>query len=281
MTHDAATGFVGNRDLMKKTVKTQWVDLRQQLECGVRALDLRVVAAYEDFRQLHYHHTQSSVGWTSDQMVSDTIPSLIEWSRANPEELVVLSVSHCAKAKGPVSIPAWSDVDCASSDIVNVFAGLGVKVQTSCDTLNTWTLDEAKAFATMDQGGKMLMIPGEGSCVISNYDEGVKNVEDVHPYVELAMTSSLSTAQPFQIQSFLQQGMSLSVPLSSELNKNVYDWVTTTDLYRDVNLLEINTACAYASSISAALGASISSADANKCIDSCKQACKDNSACKQ
>jgi len=286
MTHDSATGYVGDLDPLKEPTKTQWLSLLGQLECGVRAFDLRLVAAYEDFRQLHYHHTGAGGwGWKSDQMVSDTVPSLIDWSRAHPDELVVLVVSHCAATKGPVTVGAlapigWKDISCTQDDVVEAFQNLGVKVQTSCDVLNTWTLDQALEFATMDKGGKMLMIPGEGGCVEPNYNDQITSIGQVEGYVDDTMAKAPSIGRPFQVQSLIQQE-GLSVPVSAELNKDVYEWVTTSDLYDGVNFLEINLACAYATSISSALGANITSESANSCIQLCETACKKKGACEQ
>merc|ERR1712039_360626 len=145
-------------------------------------------------------------------------------------------------------------------------------------TLNSMTLSQASESATMDQGGKLLMIPGEGGCVNAHFDGSVRSADKVRPYVERTMAEAPSEGRLFQVQSFIQQ--SGKVPLSAQLNSEVYSWLTTSKLYQGVNFLEINLACGYGMSIAAALGTS-TSRDADTCRRLCKEACEQEGACKQ
>uniref|UniRef100_A0A6U6VA71 Phosphatidylinositol-specific phospholipase C X domain-containing protein n=1 Tax=Zooxanthella nutricula TaxID=1333877 RepID=A0A6U6VA71_9DINO len=285
MTHDAATYSADY------TAKTQYVDLVSQLRCGVRAFDLRTVAWYDDYRRLKYQHvtvdervgTCKAIGFVSDddQRVQDTVPAMIEWCNKNPTELVVLVVSHCYTRD---RWACWRSRSCSEGELPGVFSDLGVKTMTDCDKLNSWTLEEAKSFARLPGGGMLLMIPGEGYCVEGNWDPDVTlagGVDGVRSYVEKTMAASHEA--PFQVQAFFQQKF-ITPELSADLNKNVYEWVTTPSdapLLKGVNFLEVNLACAYGTSISSALGATISDEDGNQCQQACQDACKRSGACTQ
>lgn len=284
MTHDSGTGYQYDLDPMKIATQTQWLGLREQLECGARAFDMRVVAACGDFDQLHYHHSTNGWGFKSSETVAGTVPLMIKWSQAHPEELVVIHLGHCYKADGvvtlgPVAPRGWEKIDCHDDKMVGAFTKLGVKVETNCNTINAWTLAQASQFATMAQGGKILMIPE--LCVRSNWDSSVTNFDQVKPYVETTMANSGPTqGTPFMVQAFIQQG-GLVVPNSARLNKDVYEWLTTSNLFDNVNFLETNLACAYTTSISTALGATVTSGDADRCILNCAKMCRRRGACKQ
>lgn len=276
MTHDSATGYIGDHDPTKPFAKTQYLDLVGQLDCGVRAFDLRVVAEFEDFRQVHFHHGSGMLSWVSaDQTLANTMPAIIEWSQAHPDELILFVVSHCFTRNWARQ---WNQISCSDSRLVGAFTDLGIKVETSCNALDSMTLSQASQSATMGHGGKMLMIPGEGGCVQAHYDDSIKSKDKVRPYVESTMAAAHSQGKLFQVQSFIQQ--SSTVPLSAELNSEIYSWLTTSQLYQGVNLLEINLACGYGMSIASVLGAD-TSGDADRCKQHCKTACEKQGACKQ
>merc|ERR1712039_113340 len=142
------------------------------------------------------------------------------------------------------------------------------------NSVNSWTLEEAKKHATMDKGGKMMVIPGEGYCMQANYDKTVKSRDAVAPYITRTMAASTNSAQMFSVQSFVQQSFEVPLKDSAVLNPEILQWVLHGQTYRGVNLLEINLICAKGTSISRALGASVSETDEHTCMSTCAGWCK-------
>jgi len=294
MTHDSATGYIGDGDLLyRDSARTQSVNLREQLDCGARVLGLRVLVNGNDFQDIRFHHTSSiaggyHVGWVSeDQRLSNTLPGLVEWSRAHPEELVILAVSECYTKRSRTLIPPfskfdWHQIDCADARLMRAFTDLGVKAETSCHKLTKWTLLEARQAARMDGGGRMLVIPGEGKadCVASNFDPQVRASDQVRPYVERTMKAAMSQETLFQVQA-LQQQAGLVVPLNAELNRDVESWLQDVpSVFKGVNFLEINGICAHGVAISRLLGANVSREDGDMCKAHCMRACRRMGACR-
>jgi len=256
---------------MKKVFfETQPVQLTMQLTCGARALDIRVLLDHDG--SIRYHHGKG-VAWVSDQTLDNTLPGLVQWSQDHPTEFVLLMLSHCYTRK--LIDLKWEDVDCTDSRIISAFSKQGVKAVTDCNTVNAWTLAEAAQHATMEHGGKMLVVPGESYCMTSNWDSSVTKPELVKPYVERTMQASRSDHHLFSVQAFVQQN-SIESPMadSAALNPDVVQWLQTGDLLKGVNMLEINLICASGILISKALGAVVSENDQNTCISHCQDACK-------
>ena len=101
MTHDAATGYVGFWDPRKGFLKTQEVGFQGQLECGVRAFDLRLVERLDG--KAHFHHlpgagVPADVG-AIDQHLEGELPVFMKFGSAHPDDLVVLYFSHCTSTR--------------------------------------------------------------------------------------------------------------------------------------------------------------------------------------
>jgi len=85
MSHDAASGMLKPNIIINPYAKTQEGNLTQQLNCGARALDLRVQLKGND--SLVFHHGKVVV----DYKVREAMSEVREWLRTNPLEFVVLS----------------------------------------------------------------------------------------------------------------------------------------------------------------------------------------------
>lgn len=268
-THDSATGYIGSHDIEKGFFQTQGVELTTQLTCGARALDIRVLLDHDG--AIRYHHGEL-LAWVSDQTLDNTLPGLVQWSQDHPTELVLLMLSHCYTRKF-IGLK-WEHVSCTDSRLMGAFTKQGIKAATDCSTINAWTAAEATQHATMERGGKMLVIPGEDYCLSANFDEGVNKRELVKPYVERTMQASRSGHHLFSVQAFVQQRLTVPLADSAVLNPDIVQWLTHGDILRGVNLLEINLVCASGVLISKALGAVVSESDQNTCISHCQNWCK-------
>ncbi|CAE7276544.1 ppt2-b [Symbiodinium natans] len=294
MTHDSATGYAGGGLNAPNMIRTQGVDFVGQLACGARAFDMRTMKKGDTFEDVSFHHGSFSggrmtYGWISDQTVRETIPQIINWCQQHPNELVVILLSHCYETPkattGIETMKPATEISCTSDEMLQVFTELGVPVESDCSTLDSMTLDEAKSHATMDTGGRLLLIPGEGYCVESNYDPGVTGQSQLADYSDRTMAAMREGSKPFQAQEFLQQSMETdgtfgNVPLSADLNAQVLAWIISTNMFQGVNFLEMNLICAYGNSISQTLGAQVTMADQQQCAAACSvKSCPDEGAC--
>lgn len=268
-THDAATGYIGELDVEKPFAETQGVDLLGQLTCGARALDIRVLIDHDG--SIKYHHGKG-VAWVSDQTLDSTLPSLASWGQDNPSELVLLMLSHCYTRK--LIDLKWEDVSCTDSRIVDGFTKSGIRFSQDCSAVNAWTLAEAQTNAKMDNGGKMIVILGEGACLQANYDSSVKSRDLVAPYVTKTMAAGTASSQMFAVQAFVQQSFEVPLSDSAALNPEILSWAKDGATLKGVNLLEVNLICATGISISRAFGATVSDSDQKTCISDCSGWCK-------
>jgi len=275
MTHDSATGFMGRYDVRDLVAQSQTIDLVEQLTCGARSLDIRLVVD-EDETVIYFHHGSGMVSWVSKQTLQGEWPKLAQWARDHPEELVVLVISHCQVRQGWFH---WQSSKCSEDRWIKEVKRLGLTFETNCKTLSSMTMGEAMKKSRLADGGHMLAV--DGACVQDNWDPDITSAERVKPYVEKTMKEMHAQHEKtlFQVQSFIQQQM--LVPLNSSLNQAILSWITTSKLYAGVNLLEINLMCAYGASMASALGYTISSEDYQTCRSNCHLACQRHGACEQ
>ncbi|CAK9105596.1 unnamed protein product [Durusdinium trenchii] len=282
MTHDSATGLIGMLDGRNLFAQAQTIGLSEQLTCGARALDLRLVRS-EDSSEIYFHHSSESLHWVSDQSLQGEWPKMMAWAKERPEELVVLVMSHCQMAPGTWGwrsyFQRWTGLECSNPFYTAEFQKLGIPWQADCERVSAMTHAEAKQMSRLKSGGHILAV--DGACIASNWDSSVNEGARVRPYVERTMSKMRNSAKmPFMVQSFIQQR--LTVPMSTPLNQQVLSEITTSDLYAGVNFLEINLICAYGTSMAIALGyTTISSQDFQSCRSSCRLACKRHGACEQ
>ena len=90
LAYDAATGYVG-ADVERNQIKAQETNFVGQLNCGARALDLRL-GFQQSGGSLKFHHGPI---YMQDQTVANTMPDVMQWAADHPTELVLLLLSHC------------------------------------------------------------------------------------------------------------------------------------------------------------------------------------------
>ncbi|CAE7925010.1 HERC1, partial [Symbiodinium necroappetens] len=186
MTHDSATGYIGDWDLV-----SPFVNLKT---------------------------------------LPEELPGLLGWVGKHPDELVIISASHCGH-KGPIE---YDSKNCTDEEFVKPFT----------------------------DAGHVIHIYGD--CLTSSWKRSVDSIEKVKPYVVKTMAKERGCGDPFIVQSSMQQTLQkLCVMQSFQLNKDIASWIQNSDLYDGVNFLEINTICTYGMTISSALGATISKTDAD------------------
>lgn len=280
MSHDSATGYIGVKDVRKPIAMCQTVGLVDQLNCGARALDMRLFQAAHSTlgigstrrRTIKYHHGKVPA-WTSDQSLDSTLQGLVDWAGSHPSELVVLLTSHAYHTDSVGALAGDGNMIHDSTlmkDVRANFEKFGVRWEFDCSKISSWTLDEAKAAAQMDNGGMMIVLDEE-NCMDSMYDSSIDSRAKVHDYVVQHMAQGLHSTSHFTIQSLIQQS-GVKVPLNADLNHDVLQWVGE-GLYSGVNMLEVNTICAYGTDIASQLGATVSDADVTTCRAACAYGC--------
>jgi len=151
LTHDSATGYLGS-DPVDWWAKTQTVGFGGQAACGARAFDVRPLAHADG--TVTMHHADVSVGVALSTAVAELIP----FANANPNELLLLYVSHCA-----------GTLDCQARTL-DVLNRTGVPTCADGGALAGATYGSAKAMGRLAGGGAMLAIFG---FVEENYDASI------------------------------------------------------------------------------------------------------------
>ena len=145
MTHNAATG----EDLVGFTGCDNQGDtpISQQLTCGARALDYRPRLESDGTVSAH-HCTFCPV----NVLMSTSVQNIINWLAANPDELVILYVSHF---EGSGTVQERKDASSA------VLTSLGVDMirENECASeLAGLTIGDVKARAQLSSGGYLLAV---------------------------------------------------------------------------------------------------------------------------
>jgi len=281
MTHDSATGYIGVDDLRKSVAMTQTISLVDQLNCGARALDMRLFqSSYRPLeigsmrrRSIQYHHGKFPA-WTSDQSLDTTLPGLVDWARRHPTELVLFLTANTYHSNSVGALAGDGDMThdpTLMKEVRTKFEWFGVRWEFDCDKINGWELEDAMAAAKMDNGGMMIVLD-EMNCIDSMWDSSINSRSQVQDYVRQHMVQGRASSKMFTVQSLIQQS-GVSVPLDADLNHDVLKWIGQ-GLYDGVNLLEVNTVCAYGPDIASKLGAAVSDADLKICRAACEYGCE-------
>lgn len=281
MTHDSGTGYIGVGDVLKDVAMCQTIGLVDQLNCGARALDMRMFqASYRKLsigsqrrRTIKYHHGKVPA-WKSDQTLDSTLQGLVDWAGSHPSELILLMASHTYHSDSVGALAGDGDMthdETLMGEVRSFFDKFGVPWEFNCNKANGWSLDEAKAAAKMANGGMMIVLDGS-NCYDDMYDSSIDSKSEVKGYVDAHMARGRTLSRMFSIQSLVQQS-GIKVPLNADLNHDILDWIGQ-GVYGGVNLLEVNTVCAYGPDMAVQLGSTVSSADLNTCKIACEYGCK-------
>jgi hypothetical protein len=247
MAHEAATYLMHRGDPNYKARRSQSISLVDQLSCGVRALDLRLVATAGS------SYTQARL-WSGDMEPDDepdpancthcwvsnateTLETVVKelkgWCRAHPDELVLLVTSHCRSRDTAVTLDNWHTDLCTDHNDgdkwVPAFTELGVNTISSCPsgmrTDPTWK--DAKAQAGANDGSCLLVVPGEGMCVLANYDSTATTIPAVKATSTRKLAQNCATGYDgmFQIQALCQGVNNETTCPQAALNGNVSEWL--------------------------------------------------------
>lgn len=175
LSHDAATGYVGlgvfsPDSLIPATanfIKTQDRGFAEQLNCGARALDLRL--GFENQNgPLKFHHAKY---YMEDQTVQNTMPEIKQWAQENPDELVILLLSHCFG--GVKQLEGMCKAH--EEKITEPFTNAHIRVVTNRSALQDMTVMEAEQLARLKGGGMVLAIFADDEYVDSTYEAAINN----------------------------------------------------------------------------------------------------------
>eukprot|EP01060_Flectonema_neradi_P002046 TRINITY_DN11238_c0_g2_i1.p1 TRINITY_DN11238_c0_g2~~TRINITY_DN11238_c0_g2_i1.p1 ORF type:complete len:302 (+),score=58.33 TRINITY_DN11238_c0_g2_i1:58-963(+) len=152
MAHDAATGYL-NTTIVTKAVYdwtiTQVGRFPEQLDCGVRAFDLR--PAVKNNKVIMHHG-----GVDVDYPLETALSEVIAWAGQHPGELVIPIIHHC------------SGDNCTAASAA-VVSKLSIPVG-NCSSLEHRTYEETVTEAKMANGGSVMAFFG---CSASNYDSKI------------------------------------------------------------------------------------------------------------
>eukprot|EP01052_Picozoa_sp_SAG31_P000330 SAG31_NODE_10_length_40133_cov_27.863041_16_plen_414_part_00 len=255
MTHEAGTCLMQRGDPNYESRQSQSISLADQLSCGARAVDLRLVAT------LNSSFTQARL-WSGDltpddepdpancthcwvsnatQTLEAVVRELKGWCKGHPDELVLLVTSHCRSRVSDDTLESWHKADCTldvGDPWVPAFQELGVNTISSCPR----SLQEDPTFAQAKRLAKangneescVLVIPGEGECVLADYDSDVTTIPDVKEYIQdkMAEFGSDSVYQGlWQLQALCQGANNETTCPQGELNGNISEWLSTGEFW--------------------------------------------------
>eukprot|EP00055_Hartaetosiga_balthica_P009770 m.39870 g.39870 ORF g.39870 m.39870 type:complete len:327 (+) comp6891_c0_seq1:15-995(+) len=151
-SHDAATGYLEN-NIVNRWAKTQSTTFAGQLDCGSRGFDLRP-NALGNGGGVVMHHGDVIV----HEQVHDAMVDVLNWTLANPNELVIIYVTDC-------------EGDNCEGLVRDIFTNLTIPFISDCEALQNLTYVQAQAMAAKSNKGMPLAIFG---CVDEQYDPSIE-----------------------------------------------------------------------------------------------------------
>jgi hypothetical protein len=156
-SHNAATGYMAGSHPLASIARTQTTDLGGQLDCGVRAFDLRpAINASGSVVMAHGLVVIST-------LLSTALQDVIRWASKNPSELIILYVNSCSIFTTGGDIKS---VSCLQSTFTDIFSAAGMPIISDCAVINTLTVKNAMQTSVSPGNGHVLAISG---CVQENY----------------------------------------------------------------------------------------------------------------
>ena len=182
--------------------------------------------------------------WVSNatQTLEAVVKELKGWCKAHPDELVLLVTSHCRSRDTAVTLHNWHEALCSAHNDgdkwVPAFQELGVNTISSCPRGNplaegqddrdpTWKDAKQQAGANGHDDSCLLVVPGEGVCVMADYDSTATTIPAVKETStrKLARKCATGYAGMFQIQALCQGANNETACPQAELNGNVSKWL--------------------------------------------------------
>ncbi|KAF4718139.1 hypothetical protein FOZ63_000407 [Perkinsus olseni] len=156
MSHDSGTGYISEKTFLWQLSKTQDGDFTAQLNCGVRAFDLRPLCNADG---VYMHHGIQPIQYKIEDVVKD----IITWAGEHPEEFILLVNSHYSPNTDDCKGKVWQTMA-----TLNLMPSIGS--DKSCDKLQGLTVNQAMKMSTLKGGGHVFVLEGEGMCVDANYN---------------------------------------------------------------------------------------------------------------
>ncbi|KAF4687701.1 hypothetical protein FOZ60_003578 [Perkinsus olseni] len=156
MSHDSGTGYISKNTPLWQLSKTQDGDFTRQLNCGVRAFDLRLSCKADG---VYMHHGKQPI----DYKLEDAVKEIKVWAAAHPEELILLANSHYSPNTSACRASVWSVLT-----LLELMKPIGANG--SCKKLQGLTVNQAMKISELKGGGHVFVVEGEGMCVDANYN---------------------------------------------------------------------------------------------------------------
>jgi hypothetical protein len=154
MSHDSASGEIDpDRDhVVMDWTRTQSDGLVKQLDCGARSFDYR---PYLNDDKIIAHHGGVKIKKTMESSLLE----ILSWSNKNPDDLIVLYLSHYDGDKG------------VETAVSNLLKKLNIYFIEDCSILKTLTYQQAvKNAIKLPSQSKVLAIK---DCTTENYDDKI------------------------------------------------------------------------------------------------------------
>lgn len=211
ITHDSGTSYYDDSGStcsvihpVNNYVITQGQRFFKQLECGARALDLRL---YVEDGTLVMHHGSVAI----NVKLHDALLEVTSWAKQNPDELVMLYGSHCDGKSD-------SDKSSCASKYDSVLGSMGIK-RIDCGDIQGLTLGGAMDSGKLGTGGSVLAVYG---CVSENWDDDVKCYDAVtkdgaDPVIALRSAAEKDESLRPALELVLQKYGNRSIPEESRV----------------------------------------------------------------
>lgn len=207
MSHDSASGeIIEARDhILAAWTKTQSQGLVSQLNCGARAFDYRPYYDSKD-GHLYAHHG----GVKIHKPMKESLLAILNWTRANPLDLVVLYLSHFDGNGGD-----------PEAETLNLLDSLGIYTltDTNCNITNTIEYDEVKTKSTLKTGGHLVAVV---NCMDELYDSTINCYEK-----DFVCYNSTTSAIPWKNMISYTSSVSSKTSSHSSLWMNQAHWQST------------------------------------------------------
>ncbi|KAF4660171.1 hypothetical protein FOL46_006311 [Perkinsus olseni] len=254
MSHDSATGYISEKTFLWQLSKTQNGDFTAQLNCGVRAFDLRPLCNADG---VYMHHGIQPIKYRIEDVVKD----IITWAGEHPREFISLVNSHYSPNTDDCKGKVWQTMA-----TLNLMPSIGS--DGSCDRLKGLTTNQAMKMTALTGGGHVFVLEGEGMCVDANYDasltcyrengdclKGSPGSEDINKELFLYINetasrkpkTNLTTIQAHwqydstSVEKMLKAGSNiLNDTKLSGINKKLIGIIPQLEY---INLLEVDNAC--------------------------------------
>ncbi|KAF4662968.1 hypothetical protein FOZ61_002045 [Perkinsus olseni] len=159
MSHDSGTGYISTTDAFWEMTKSQEGNFTAQLNCGVRAFDLRPLC---NAKGLYMHHGIISI----DHSLKDALTEVVTWANSHPREFILLVNSHYSPKTNDCKGKVWQTMA-----TLNLMPSIGS--DGSCDRLKGLTISQAMKMSTLKAGGHVFVVEGEGVCLDANWNSSL------------------------------------------------------------------------------------------------------------